>query len=314
MKNLKGLRTIFFLGLVFLLASCGGENYPQTAPIILGPHQVLVGPGDTVYRIAYQHGVSTRALIEANRLASPYFLNQGQILVLPDPSGDPEPVKGNENVEAASVKDSGEEDMDSLKPLPLTAIPHESEPGDHPREGLKNLGERPALRQENVLPQMDEKSDKPSNPNAGLGEEKASKIAAPKEASVAPPSGDGKFPWPVEGSVIGKFGRGAGKGGQDGIRIAASEGTSVKAIQAGKVIYVGDEIRNLGNLVLVQHKGGWISAYGHLGKATVAVGDTIKYGQSIGSVGKTGTVKEPQLYFELRKNKKPVDPLGHLRS
>ncbi|MGL5719750.1 MAG: peptidoglycan DD-metalloendopeptidase family protein [Alphaproteobacteria bacterium] len=311
MKILKGLRATFFLGIVCLLASCGGGDYPQTAPIILGPHQVLVGPGDTVYRIAYQHGVSTRALIEANRLRPPYILTQGQILMLPDPLGDPEPVKGKEQDETGSVKDSTEEEMDSLKPLPLTAIPHESEPGDHPRDGLKNLGERPALRQENVLPQMDEKGGKISKPQASLGEEKAPISKGPSE----PPSlGDGKFSWPVEGSVIGKFGRGAGKGGQDGIRIAASEGTSVKAIQAGKVIYVGDEIRNLGNLVLVQHKGGWISAYGHLGKAMVAVGDTINYGQSIGSVGKTGAAKEPQLYFELRKNKKPVDPLGHLRS
>jgi murein DD-endopeptidase MepM/ murein hydrolase activator NlpD len=306
MNVLKRLIALLFLGTVCLLAACSGENYPETVPIILGPHQVLVGSGDTVYRIAYQHGVSTRALIESNRLLPPYILQQGQILVLPDALKDPEPIKGQET-DGEVVKDSGEGEMDSLAPLPLTAVPHEPEPGDFPREGLKNLGERPALRQEHVLPQVDPEGNTISKPQAGVGKDKTGDAAAPS-------LGDGKFSWPVEGKVIGKFGRNAGKGGQDGIRIAAAEGALVKVIQAGKVIYVGDEIRNLGNLVLVQHKGGWISAYGHLGKTTVALGDAINAGQSIGSVGKTGAVKQSQLYFELRKNKKPVDPLAHLRS
>jgi len=83
----------------------------------------------------------------------------------------------------------------------------------------------------------------------------------------------------------------------------------------GKVIYAGDEIKNLGNLVLIEHPDGWISAYGHTQDFLVKQGDTITKGQTIAHVGQTGEeVKQPQLYFEIRKDKKTVDPLSYLRS
>lgn len=285
MKRSISLGSAFSIAL--LLTACGGgEHYPQTPPVILGPHQVMVGPDDTIYRIAYQHGVSTKALIDVNRLKPPYIVSSGQILVLPDPLKDATPT---------SIEDpqpTEQEEMDSLKPLPLTAIPHEAEEGDHPRDGLKTSGEKQPLRQENVLPE---------SPKSKTSLNKGSDVKS-------------QFIWPVQGNVVGKFGKGKGKG-QDGIRIAAPLGTEVKSIAAGKVIYVGNEIPNLGKLILVQHKNGWISAYGHLKEKTkVAAGTSVSQGMVLGHVGKTGAAKAPQLYFELREKKKPVDPLpilGH---
>jgi len=292
MKRSINQATGFLLGAAFLLSACGGTQSPQTPPIILGPHQVLVSPDDTIYRIAYQHGVSTKALIEVNRLKPPYTVAAGQILVLPDAiKTDADPSQQGED---AAKEETEEEEMDSLKPLPLTAIPHEPEAGDRP-DGLKSSQETPALRQENVLPQPDKpKSSSQSGSKAG----------------VAKASG---FVWPTPGKVIGKFGRSANKSGQDGILIEAPLGTDVKAVKAGKVIYVGNEIPRLGKLVLVQHKDGWISAYGHLkDKAKVLSGAAVSQGQVLGHVGKTGSTKTAQLYFELRQNKKPVDPLPFL--
>ena len=104
---------------------------------------------------------------------------------------------------------------------------------------------------------------------------------------------------------------GAGDGGphNDGINIAAPLGTPVRAIDAGAVAYAGNELKGYGNLVLVRHANGWISAYAHLDdELLVKKGDTVAAGQVIAKVGDTGGVGEPQLHFELRRGKKPVDP------
>jgi murein DD-endopeptidase MepM/ murein hydrolase activator NlpD len=103
-------------------------------------------------------------------------------------------------------------------------------------------------------------------------------------------------------------------GGQqnDGIDIAAASGTPVKAADGGTVVYSGNEVRGLGNLLLVSHTGGYITAYAHLDKMSVAKGATVKKGQTIGTVGTSGGVSEPQLHFEIRHRNKPVDPVGLL--
>ena len=99
-----------------------------------------------------------------------------------------------------------------------------------------------------------------------------------------------------------------GGGHNDGINIAAPRGTPVHAIEGGTVAYAGNEVKGYGNLVLVKHADGWISAYAHLDDVTVKPGDTIAAGQILGKVGNSGGVNEPQLHFELRRGKKPVDP------
>jgi murein DD-endopeptidase MepM/ murein hydrolase activator NlpD len=118
----------------------------------------------------------------------------------------------------------------------------------------------------------------------------------------------GRFPWPVRGRVLASYGSTAGGGHNDGINIAAPRGTPVRAIDAGTVAYAGNEVKGYGNLVLIRHENGWISAYAHLDDVAVKPGDRIAAGQPFAKVGDSGGVAEPQLHFELRRGKKPVDP------
>ena len=116
------------------------------------------------------------------------------------------------------------------------------------------------------------------------------------------------FLWPVQGRIIGQYGGGAGGTHNDGINIDAPEGTMVMAADAGTVAYAGNELRGYGNLILIKRTDGWISAYWHCDELLVKKGDQVHSGSVIAKVGATGNVNEPQLYFELRRGKQPVDP------
>ncbi len=123
----------------------------------------------------------------------------------------------------------------------------------------------------------------------------------------------GSFRWPVRGRVISAYGVKANGERNDGINIEAPEGTPIKAAEGGEVIYAGNELKGFGNLVLVKHPSGFVSAYAHAGEILVQRGDTIMRGQTVGKVGATGNVTRPQLHFELRQGNKPIDPLPYLR-
>nr|WP_319387378.1 peptidoglycan DD-metalloendopeptidase family protein [uncultured Roseibium sp.] len=130
----------------------------------------------------------------------------------------------------------------------------------------------------------------------------------PKEAVTS----DAKFRWPVRGRIISDFGTKPGGGKNEGVNLAVPEGTPVKAADDGTVIYSGNELKGYGNLVLVRHSEGWVSAYAHNSELKVKRGDAIRRGDVIGLAGATGSVNQPQVHFELRKGNKPVDPLNHL--
>lgn len=123
-------------------------------------------------------------------------------------------------------------------------------------------------------------------------------------------SGAEKFRWPVSGRVITDFGNSKGTG----INIEAPEGAAVRAAENGQVIYVGSGVEGYGNLILIRHPNGYVSAYAHLKDMSVAKGDVVNRGDNIGSAGMTGGVSRPQLHFELRKGATPVDPLPLLAS
>jgi murein DD-endopeptidase MepM/ murein hydrolase activator NlpD len=118
-------------------------------------------------------------------------------------------------------------------------------------------------------------------------------------------SGADKFRWPISGKVITDFI--ASKG--TGINIEAPEGAAVRAAENGQVIYVGSGVEGYGNLILIRHANGYVSAYAHLKAVGVNKGDNVTRGDSIGQAGMTGSVSRPQLHFELRKGATPVDPV-----
>ncbi len=129
----------------------------------------------------------------------------------------------------------------------------------------------------------------------------------------APPPRSGRsFLWPVHGDVIGRFGPTSGGTQNDGINIKAAEGTPVLAADAGTVAYAGNELRGYGNLILIKHADGWMTAYAHNSKLLVARGQKVQRGQVIARVGATGAVSEPQLHFEVRRGSRALDPMDYL--
>ena len=120
------------------------------------------------------------------------------------------------------------------------------------------------------------------------------------------------FRWPVRGKVITSYGAKTNGKANDGINLAVPEGTPVKAAEDGVVAYSGNELKGYGNLVLVRHSNGYVTAYAHASELLVKRGDPIKRGQIIAKSGQTGEVGSPQLHFEIRKGSSPVDPLQFL--
>ncbi len=120
------------------------------------------------------------------------------------------------------------------------------------------------------------------------------------------------FKWPINGNIISEFGTSPNGTKNDGIYIETTLGEPVKATSAGKVIYASQDLEQYGNLLIISHKDQWFSAYAHLSELNVAKGAEIQAGQVIGLTGDTGNISSPQLYFSLRKNKVPVDPLKFL--
>lgn len=132
-------------------------------------------------------------------------------------------------------------------------------------------------------------------------------------ASKAEPTGAmPSFRWPVHGRVISAFGSKVGGAQNDGINLAVPEGTPVKAAEDGVVAYAGNELKGYGNLVLVRHSNGYVSAYANASELMVKRGDSVKRGQTIARAGQTGNVTSPQLHFEIRKGSTPVDPSKYL--
>jgi murein DD-endopeptidase MepM/ murein hydrolase activator NlpD len=130
----------------------------------------------------------------------------------------------------------------------------------------------------------------------------------PETTAAAMPS----FRWPVRGRVITGFGPRPSGQQNDGINVAVPEGTAVKAAEDGVVAYAGNELKTYGNLVLVRHANGYVTAYAHASEILVKRDETVKRGQVIAKSGQTGNVSAPQLHFEIRKGSAPVDPMPYL--
>ncbi len=141
-------------------------------------------------------------------------------------------------------------------------------------------------------------------PQSGQGHNQTAAAAGAAASGTADP----EFRWPARGRIIQAF----KPGGNDGINIALPEGTSVKAAESGYVAYAGNELKRYGNLILIRHPNGFVSAYANTSEIEVKRGDTVKRGQTIAKSGQSGDVSTPQLHFELRKGTTPVDPTHYL--
>jgi len=153
----------------------------------------------------------------------------------------------------------------------------------------------------------------PPLPKAKPGQQLAAVTTDGPVALVAPPPRrQDRFAWPLNGRLISGFGPKPGGLRNDGINIAAAEGTPVRAAETGVVAYVGNELRGFGNLVLLRHDDGWMTAYAHVEQVQVGRGQIVQRGQVIAHVGRSGQIDRPQLHFEVRKGRSAVDPIRYL--
>lgn len=114
--------------------------------------------------------------------------------------------------------------------------------------------------------------------------------------------------WPTEGAIVSRFGDLRGGIPSNGIDLAALYGTKVRAAAAGTVIYAGNEPERFGQLILIDHGSGFVTAYAYLGSMTVKEGQVVTARERIALVGKSGEVKRPTVHFELRRNNVPRNP------
>jgi murein DD-endopeptidase MepM/ murein hydrolase activator NlpD len=138
------------------------------------------------------------------------------------------------------------------------------------------------------------------------------RLASPVETPGEAPNGAPAFRWPARGRIINNFGARVSGSPNDGIDLALPEGTPVRSAEDGVVAYAGNELKGYGNLVLVRHANGFVSAYANASELLVKRNDQVHKGQVILKSGQTGNAATPQLHFEIRKNSAPVDPTQYL--
>lgn len=262
-----------------------------------------VRAGETLYAISRREKIPLRALIDANRLKPPYALRVGQKIRLPAvrlyivAPGDT--VYGVARRHDAGISDVIRENDLKAPDFGLYAGQRLVLPWQG-KDAAKAPSARPTQTVEST-PQI-RNAAKVKLPVAEFG-----------DPNAPPPRRAGrKFLWPVQGKVVSGFGAKGGGLYNDGINISAKGGAFVRAAENGIVAYSGNELRGYGNLLLVRHSGGWVSAYAHNGEMLVRRGQVVKRGQPIARVGRSGAVARPQLHFELRRGRKAVDPRPHL--
>jgi murein DD-endopeptidase MepM/ murein hydrolase activator NlpD len=262
----------------------------------------VVQQGETLYSIARKYGVKPGDLASANRLPSFDAIRIGQRLVIPSGKVSPPPkvaAADNTTTGYGGTKVIGTVPADHTKTAEMPRAPE-----------TKTASLDPAPVAEPKSPAIAAQPTTPVEKGASQGT--ADAAAAIQEASDPPSANGTSFRWPVRGRIISGFGAKPGGDKNDGINLAVPEGTSVKAAEAGTVIYAGNELSGYGNLVLIRHADGWVSAYAHNSALKVKKGDQVTRGETIATAGATGSVTSPQVHFELRKGAKPVNPLDYL--
>ncbi|UZK69890.1 peptidoglycan DD-metalloendopeptidase family protein [Sphingomonas sp. S1-29] len=279
----------------------------------VSPTSYIVAAGDTLRGIAAKTGAGSEAIARANGLAPPFTIFAGQRLAIP--GGRYHLVRGGQTgiaIARAYGVDWGRivtanmlEEPFILRTGQRVLIPGEAIPRSAAeraqafRLDIDDIitGGEPALAANTA----------PTRPSA------SSKRILPSTAAVAEPARlRGGFQWPVEGRVVRRFGPGASGERNDGIKIAVPLQTPVLAAADGVVAYVGSDIPALGGLVILRHGDGLTSVYGHAGDLLVQRGQSVKRGQRIALSGDSGAADRPELHFELRQGRTPVDPLSRL--
>lgn len=245
-----------------------------------------VASGDTLFSLGRKYGISPYSIADANGLSHSATLSLGQKVKIPGSSSGkiaalaPKSAASKPKAAAAAEEITAEEE-------PQAATAGKAAKAEPKLEAI------PAPKAESAAP----------------AEQQVAEAPAPSTEDSS--SG---MRWPVRGKVISNFGAKPNGLKNEGINIAVPEGTSIRAAEGGVVAYAGNELKGYGNLVLVRHDGGYVTAYAHAKELFVKRGDTVKRGDVIAKAGQTGSVSSPQLHFEVRKGATALDPMKFLAS
>ena len=323
------------------------QPYNQGAPPLRRGESVDVQPGDTLYRLSRRHHVSVAQLMEVNGLSNPN-LQPGQKIYLPEgyPARHDEPrqvatvqppqasagiqsdiqakyngtytVRQGESVYAISrtygvpVAElqlaNGITDPRGVRTGTVLKVPGGAPSAPPPSSDVADASPPPAGTSQD--PTVINRRD---NQRLAAHDDNVSTTGAinPPPAQRASAASD-KLRWPVNGRIITGFGQRNDGTHNDGINLSVPQGTAVHAAEGGVVAYAGNELKGYGNLVLLRHDNGWVTAYAHNDELLVKRGDKVQRGQVIAKAGRTGSVDQPQVHFELRQGSKPVDPVPFL--
>lgn len=244
-------------------------------------NEVVVKSGDGFYAIAKRYSVSTVELAAINHLHYPYDLKIGQKLILPDDKV----YKIQEGDTLSKIANLYDLTTNQLVTYNALERPYKIKVG----QVLKICQKCPSL-------------DQVSNASNNKKENnfKTHRISKPN------------FIWPLKGRLISLFGHQENGVKNDGIYIAAPEGSKIKSVAEGVVIYQGNKVGNYGNLVIIEHKDSWYSTYAYLKDINVKLSQKVRLGENIGSVGLSSKSQKSMLFFSLRHDQLPLDPLKYL--
>jgi len=300
-----------------------------------GGAPVTVRYGETIESIAHRHHVPASAIMQTNGIRDAAQIRPGQRLVIPRyvANGFETTTVARAPVQSAGggkvhVVKSGDTLMSIARHngVTVSSLAHANKlhtntklsigdrltipPGGHPVAAANPPPPPPKIAQPQTV-KPEKVASLPVVQNAHVAKEEPRTIET--AVKTAEPSGAmPSFRWPVRGRVIAGFGSKPNGTQNDGINLAVPEGTPIKAADDGVVAYAGNELKGYGNLVLIRHSNGFVSAYAHASELMVKRGDVIKRGQVIAHAGQTGNVTSPQLHFEIRKGSTPVDPTQYL--
>lgn len=319
-------------------------------PAAQGGTTIIVGTSDTLDILAKRYNVSSAAILQANGYKGPRTLSPGQQLIIPRatataavPTPAPaasKPVAVSAAAPSVHVVNRGDTLISIARrnQVPVAELAKANNLDQSARLSLGMKLTVPAAKSAAAAaPVAQPVAAAPAQPAAPVaaapakmasvgGPPQSARLAsattnvveekpAAEAAPVKPSEATGALPtfrWPVRGKVITSYGAKTNGKSNDGINLAVPEGTPVKAAEDGVVAYSGNELKGYGNLVLVRHSNGYVTAYAHASELLVKRGDTIKRGQIIAKSGQSGEVGSPQLHFEIRKGSSPVDPLQFL--
>lgn len=273
---------------------------PETAAKYTGSYTMQ--QGDSIYAVARSHKVPFTELQQVNGITNAAKVRAGTVLKVPAayPQTAAAPLSTTAAIDSSPQPGMIPAAVPAAQAAPIAPAPIMSEPANIPSDSAQPTIINSAKPAETVAP-----VPPVSSPDVAP---KGDKVAIAVPPQQPPPAADAKLRWPAQGRVISGFGGRPDGTHNDGINLSVPMGTDVHAAESGVIAYAGSELKGYGNLILIRHDNGWVTAYAHNDQLLVKRGDKVGRGQIIAKAGKTGTVDQPQVHFELRQGSKPVDP------